>query len=72
MIWLCHEMPDVARLSLEWLEITGDSYIVDVREFYGDSVTDGFLEVFKYALKFSDMALADNWEAYETLKGKGL
>ena len=42
MIWLCHEMPDVARLSLEWLEITGDSYIVDVREFYGDSVTDGF------------------------------
>ena len=52
----------------------GDSYIVDVREFYGDSVTDGFLEVFKYALKFSDMALAlaDNWEAYETLKGKGL
>ena len=72
MIWLCHEMPDVARLSLEWLEITGDSYIVDVREFYGDSVTDGFLEVFKYALKFSDMALADNWEAYETLKGKRL
>ena len=56
MIWLCHEMPDVARLSLEWLEITGDSYIVDVREFYGDSVTDGFggfqvrAEIFRYGI----------------------
>ena len=56
----------------EWLELTGDSYIVDVREFYGDSVVDGFLEVFKYALKFSDMELADNWEAFQTLKSKRL
>ena len=29
-------------------------------------------EVFKYALKFSDMELADNWEAFQTLKAKRL
>ncbi len=72
MIWLCQEVPNASQLSKEWLELTGDSYIVDVREFYGDSVVDGFLEVFKYALKFSDMPLADNWEAYQLLKEKRL
>ena len=70
MIWLCEEEPDARQLSKEWLAITGDSYIVDVRELYGESTIDGFLEVFKYALKFSDMSLKDNWHAYETLKGK--
>lgn len=72
MIWLCEQEPSASQLSKEWLELTGDSYIVDVREFYGESVVDGFLEVFKYALKFSDMPLADNWEAYQLLKEKRL
>jgi hypothetical protein len=72
MIWLCENVPIASQLSKEWLELTGDSYIVDVREFYGESVVDGFLEVFKYALKFSDMELADNWEAFQTLKAKRL
>jgi hypothetical protein len=72
MIWLCNDVPSASQLSKEWLELTGDSYIVDVREFYGESVVDGFLEVFKYALKFSDMKLADNWEAFQTLKAKRL
>lgn len=72
MIWLCEAPPSASQLSREWLAITGDSYIVDVREFYGESVVDGFLEVFKYALKFSDMELADNWEAYQLLKEKRL
>lgn len=72
MIWLCEETPDKFQLSREWHSITGDSYIVDVREFYGETVVDGFLEVFKYALKFSDMAFADNWHAYNSLKGKRL
>jgi hypothetical protein len=72
MIWLCNDVPSASQLSKEWLELTGDSYIVDVREFYGESVVDGFLEVFKYALKFSDMELADNWEAFQTLKAKRL
>lgn len=72
MIWLCEVPPSALQLSREWLDITGDSYIVDVREFYGESVVDGFLEVFKYALKFSDMELGDNWEAYQLLKEKRL
>lgn len=72
MIWLCENEPDSVKLSQEWHTITGDSYIVDVREFYGETVIDGFLEVFKYALKFSDMPHADNWEAFKTLSGKRL
>lgn len=72
MIWLCETAPDARKLSAEWQEITKDSYIVDVREFYGDTVVDGFLEVFKYALKFSDMEYSDNWEAYLKLSGKRL
>lgn len=72
MIWLCEDAPNPFKLSQEWKDITGDSYIVDVREFYGETVIDGFLEVFKYALKFSDMEYADNWEAFKTLSGKRL
>lgn len=72
MIWLCEETPNVEKLSQEWFSLTGDSYIVDIRECYGDSLTDAFLEVFKYALKFSDMEHSDTWEAYKTLKGKRL
>lgn len=72
MIWLCEDEPNPFKLSQEWHSVTGDSYIVDVREFYGETVIDGFLEVFKYALKFSDMELEDNWIAFQILKGKRL
>ena len=43
-----------SKLSKEWKEITGDSYIVDVRPIRGDDaeVITGFMEVFQYALKF--------------------
>ena len=30
------------------------------------------MEVFKYAVKFSDLTLADNWHAAQILKGKRL
>lgn len=30
------------------------------------------MEVFKYAVKFSDLTLADNWHAAQVLKGKRL
>ena len=70
MIWLCHEAPDAYKLSQEWEGLTGDSFIVDVRPMHGE--IDGFLETFKYALKFSDLPLADNWEAFQKLKGKRL
>lgn len=72
-VWLCYEAPDPAKLAQEWKAWTGDSHIVDVRPFHDqDDITSGFLEVFKYALKFSEMPLADNWEAFRTLTRKRL
>lgn len=73
MVWLCREAPDQVQLSREWEGWTGDSFVVDVRPFYdqGD-VVSGFVEVFKYALKFSALPVADNWAAFERLSGKRL
>lgn len=50
-------------LSGEWKKITGDSGIVDIRPIEGD-VALGFVEVFKYALKFSELSSKDNIDAY--------
>ena len=73
MVWLCYEEPNQDKLAQEWQGWTGDSFIVDVRPFHDqDDVASGFLEVFKYALKFSELPLADNWDAFETLSGKRL
>jgi hypothetical protein len=64
---------DPRKLSNEWHKYTGDSFIVDVTPFHDDKPpVDGFLEVFKYALKFSDMPLVDNWHGFQTLSGKRL
>lgn len=71
MLAACTGEPDSAALSAEWQAITGDSFIVDVRPITGDPV-DGFLEVFKYAVKFSDLDYADNWHAAKLLRGKRL
>lgn len=72
-IWLCEEAPDKFALSEQWKAITGDSFIVDVKPFHqGEDVIGGFLEVFKYAVKFSDLPLEDNWHGFEVLAGKRL
>ena len=63
--------PKESGLSKEWLTITRDSFIVDIRPITGDPV-DGFIEVFKYALKFSDLTPHQNLNAYLTLKGRRL
>lgn len=62
---------DQWRLSAEWLEITADSFIVETHPMYGDP-RDAFMEVFKYALKFGDLPLADNWTGYQTLRRRRL
>lgn len=71
MIVLAASAPSQSDLSAEWHKITGDSMIVDCRPITGDP-SEGFMEVFKYAVKFSDLSLQDNWEAAQVLKGKRL
>ena len=74
---LLNEYIDVKKFSQEWEKITGDSYIVDIRKISKKSmssestaIADAMCEVFKYALKFSDLTLERQFEAYETLKGQ--
>lgn len=71
-VWLCHEAPDVSKLSAEWRALTGDSFIVDVRPMVEADPVAAFCEVFKYALKFADLADGDRLTAYYVLKGKRL
>lgn len=72
-VWLCETPPDQEALSAQWKAITGDSHIVDIRPFHeGQDVVEGFLEVFKYAVKFSDLPLEDNWHGSQILAGKRL
>lgn len=71
MIVLAASQPSQSDLSAEWHRITGDSMVVDVRPIAGDP-SEGFMEVFKYAVKFSDLTLEDNWHAAQVLKGKRL
>lgn len=70
MIALAESPPDAFELAREWKEITGDSKIVDVRPM-GERPED-FMEVFKYAVKFSDQPVEDTWHAFQTLTGKRL
>ena len=72
MIALAEVEPTAERLSREWHQITGDSFIVDVRPISQDDPVSGFIEVFKYAVKFSDQEPADTVHAWETLRGKRL
>lgn len=72
MIALAETSPDQAALSAEWKNITGDSHIVDVRPISQDDPASGFIEVFKYAVKFSDQSPADTLHAWVTLAGKRL
>lgn len=77
MIALLDDYIDQGKLSREWEAITKDSKIVDIRKITSKSgdnldISDALIEVFKYALKFSDLDLEHTWEAYRTLKGKRL
>lgn len=71
MIILAASKPSQSAISEEWHRITRDSMIVDCRPITGDPA-EGFMEVFKYAVKFSDLTLSDNWHAAQILKGKRL
>ncbi len=70
-VYLCDAAMDQDAVSREWREVTGDSFIVDVHEVYGELV-DAFSEVFKYAVKFGDLELVDNWHGFEVLRRRRL
>jgi hypothetical protein len=72
MIALAESIPDQEQLAAEWKNITGDSFIVDVRPISQEDPASGFIEVFKYAVKFSDQTPADTVHAWVTLAGKRL
>lgn len=72
MVALSPAKPDAAALAGEWHEITGDSFVVDVRPIDQEDVASGFLEVFKYALKFSDMEVSDTYAAFRVLARRRL
>lgn len=72
MIALAEVQPDQVALSQEWRDITGDSFVVDVRPIDQEDPASGFVEVFKYAVKFSDQEPADTVHAFQTLRGKRL
>jgi hypothetical protein len=72
MIALAECQPNQEELSRQWHNITGDSFVVDVRPISQDDPAEGFMEVFKYAVKFSDQPPADTLQAWLTLKGKRL
>lgn len=72
MIALAEVQPSQEELSKEWKAITGDSHVVDVRPIEQADPVSGFLEVFKYAVKFSDQPAADTWHCYVELAAKRL
>lgn len=71
MVALAEVEPSALSLSREWQQLTGDSFIVDVRPMAED-VVSGFLEVFKYAVKFSDMEPRHAVDAWRVLRGARL
>lgn len=86
LLMLSDEMIKVGALSKEWEGITGDSKIVYVKDKSYVSDTElaekgltreedekqVFIEVFKYALKFSELDFQDNLEVYNRLTGRHL
>jgi hypothetical protein len=69
---------NVHQLRAEWQEVTGDSFVVDVRPFHyvrdgleptAENLAGDFVEVFKYAVKLQDLDLGDNWQAHRQLFG---
>lgn len=79
MVALLDDWIDQGQMSQEWHDITVDSFIVDVRRIQKTNTPVGtspyskaFCEVFKYALKFSDLSPSDTTTAWVSLSNKRL
>jgi hypothetical protein len=73
MIVVLDRWLDQAALSAEWRSITGDSFVVGISRLDPSRpIAEGFAEVFKYALKFSDLTPSQIWTAASELAGQRL
>lgn len=73
MLVLLDRYVDQKALSREWRSITGDSFVVGITRLDPQAhPIEAFVEVFKYALKFSDLSPAQIWHAAQTLRGQRL
>lgn len=73
MLVLHYEAFDYAALHEEWLKITGDSHVLHVAAAnHPEDPAQDFLEVFKYAVKFSELTPTDNIEAFSVLRSRRL
>lgn len=84
-VLLLEDWIDRDALVAEWQSITGDSHVLDIRRLakgtrdlldaqgnIAPAIAEAFCEVFKYALKFSDLDYGNTLHAWETLRGKRL
>jgi len=67
------------NLQAEWLNLTGDSFMVDVRKVIDtkdpeneNSLLNVICEASKYALKLNDIEIEDQIHAYKVLRGRRL
>lgn len=73
MALLVDKRMNVQTMKNEWKRITGDSHVLRLDPAYNpDNPARDFLEIFKYAVKFSELTPAQNIEAYQALRGKRL
>jgi Replication protein len=79
-IWLADSDPGTFNLRTEWHQITGDSFICDVRAIHAeqqdsddiDPHAGGFAECFKYAMKPAELGADLLEQSYPVLAGKRL
>lgn len=69
IIAVIDEYIEQTAMSQEWFDITGDSFIVDIRKVRKENgnYNKSFCELFKYALKFSSMPYDVIWDIHEKL-----
>jgi hypothetical protein len=66
------EMLDYKKIRDEWKEVTKDSLMMECRLIPESKVLDSFVEILKYATKFSELSFEDNIEAYRVLSRRKL
>jgi hypothetical protein len=73
MVILHQERIDVVKLRQEWKTLTGDSHVLNIKPLkHPEDPVQDFVEVFKYAVKFSDLSFAHTLEAHLTLSNRRL